>query len=162
MASTIRPAQKNTDVLRQTLRISGQKATPVRMSVLSVFKKAKQPLSAQGLISTLPRGTDQATVYRTLRSFMQKGLIKQIDLRHNHAHYELTATAEHHHLICLRCGRIEDVAHCDLRMMQSAVLRASKHFARVSEHALEFYGICRSCANKLGGPKAPLSDKDMR
>ncbi len=105
-------------------------------------------MSAQEIIDALPSDTDQATVYRTIKSLKEKGVIKQIDLRHNHAHYELANIAEHHHLICLRCGRIEDVAHCGVEAIQSAVLRDSKHFAEIKQHALEFYGICKSCAKK--------------
>ena len=94
------------------LRKSGSKATPSRLAILDVFKRTRNPMSAQEIMDALPQGTDQATVYRTLKSLKEKGLIRQIDLRHNHAHYELADIAEHHHLICLRCGRIEKVEHC--------------------------------------------------
>jgi Fur family ferric uptake transcriptional regulator len=107
-------------------------------------------MSAQEVMGTLPSGTDQATVYRTLKLLKEKGLIKQIDLRHNHAHYELAGNAEHHHLVCLRCGRIEDVEHCGAEAIQSTILRNSKHFAEIKAHALEFYGICKRCAQKSG------------
>ncbi len=136
--------------LRELLRKSGYKATPSRLAILEIFKKAKRPLSAQGVIEALPRDADQATVYRTLKSLKEKGIIKQIDLRHNHAHYELADIADHHHLICLRCGRIEDVAHCSVETMQTAILRDAKHFAEIRQHALEFYGVCKACAKKSG------------
>ena len=129
------------------LRKAGYKATPSRLAIIEVFKKARKPMSAQNIIDALPSDTDQATIYRTLKALNDKGIIKQIDLRHNHAHYELANVAEHHHLICLRCGKIEDVHHCNLETMQDAVLKSSKHFAEIQQHALEFYGICKSCAN---------------
>jgi Fe2+ or Zn2+ uptake regulation protein len=135
--------------LRSILRKSGYKATPSRLAILEVFQKNKNPMSAQVIINTLPSNTDQATVYRTLKSLKEKGLIKQIDLRHNHAHYELTNIAEHHHLVCLSCGKIEDVHHCGIEEMEGTVLRSSKHFAEIRQHALEFYGICKSCARKI-------------
>jgi len=133
---------------KHMLRRSGFKATPSRLAILAVFKNSKGPLSAQGVVDALPRDADQATVYRTLRSLKEKGLIRPIDLRHNHAHYEFAALAEHHHLICLRCGKIEDVHHCGVEVMQGAVLRGSKHFAEIRQHALEFYGICKICAKR--------------
>lgn len=134
------------DDFDRALRKSGSKATPSRLAILDVFKKTKSPMSAQEIMDTLPSGTDQATVYRTLKLLKEKGFIKQIDLRHNHAHYELANITEHHHLVCLKCGRIEDVHHCNLETMENAVLRSSKHFAEIQQHALEFYGICKSCA----------------
>jgi Fe2+ or Zn2+ uptake regulation protein len=133
---------------RNILRKSGYKATPSRMAILEVIKKNKNPMSAQEIIDALPSNTDQATVYRTLKSLKEKGLIKPIDLRHNHAHYELANIAEHHHIICLSCGKIEDVHHCWVEEIQGTVLRGSKHFAEIQQHALEFYGLCKSCAEK--------------
>lgn len=133
---------------REMLRKSGHKATPSRLAILAIFKKIKNPLSAQEIVEALPAGTDQSTVYRTLKLLKTKGLIKQIDLRHNHAHYELAGIADHHHLICLHCGRIEDVEHCDVEAMQAAIVRSSKHFAEIRQHTLEFYGVCGACAKK--------------
>jgi Fe2+ or Zn2+ uptake regulation protein len=133
---------------KTVLRKSGYKATPPRLAVLEAFKNSKQPLSAQEIIDLLPRGADQVTVYRTLKSFKEKGIIKQIDLRHNHAHYELADIDEHHHIICVRCGRIEDVHHCGVEEIQDKVLRASKHFSEIRTHTLEFYGVCKSCIKK--------------
>jgi Fe2+ or Zn2+ uptake regulation protein len=136
------------DPLRDMLRKSGHKATPSRLAILTLFKKNRNPMSAQEVIEALPRDTDQATVYRTLKSLKGKGIIKQIDLRHNHAHYELADIADHHHLICLSCGRIEDVEHCGVEEIQSTILRSAKHFAEIKTHTLEFYGLCKTCARK--------------
>src|SRR5580698_3348380 len=94
-----------------TLRKAGLKATPSRLAILELFRKSKHPLAAQEIIDSVPLHTgkprkgksDPATIYRTLKSLNAKGIIHPIDLRHNHAHYELTDIAEHHHLICLEC-----------------------------------------------------------
>lgn len=112
-------------------------------------------MSAQEIIDELPRNTDHVTTYRTLKSFRDKGIIKQIDLRHNHAHYELTDVAEHHHLMCVRCGRIEDVHHCGVEEIQDKILRGSKHFSEIKQHTLEFYGVCKSCARKDAAASIP-------
>ncbi|HUC02104.1 MAG TPA: Fur family transcriptional regulator [Candidatus Paceibacterota bacterium] len=139
--------QKKTD-FRQVLRKSGFKATPSRLAILEVFRNSRRPLSAQGIIDLLPRGIDQATVYRTLRSLQEKGVIKQIDLRHNHAHYEIADLADHHHLVCLSCGKIENVEHHNVEAMERVILHNAKHFAEIKQHTLEFYGICKACAKR--------------
>lgn len=136
------------DSLKAILRKSGLKATDPRMMILELFKKSRRPLSAQEILDEVRPDIDQATVYRTLRSLKVKGVIHPIDLRHNHAHYELTDIAEHHHLICLICGRIEDIHQCNVQEMQSPILRASKHFTEIRQHTLEFYGTCKSCAKR--------------
>ena len=135
-------------VFQNILRKSGYKATPARIAILSLLKKSRNPLSAQEIIELVPKGVDQATVYRTLKSLKTKGVVRQIDLRHNHAHYELTDIADHHHLICTRCGRIEDVHQCGVEEMQTAILRNAKHFSEIQQHTLEFYGVCKVCARK--------------
>jgi Fur family ferric uptake transcriptional regulator len=142
--------QKKND-FRRLLRKSGHKATPARLAILEAFQRTKEPLSAQGLIALLPRDMDQATVYRTLKSLKEKGILKQIDLRHNHAHYELADIADHHHLICLSCGKIENVEHHNVQAMERTILQNAKHFTEIRQHTLEFYGICKTCAKKRDG-----------
>jgi Fur family ferric uptake transcriptional regulator len=144
------------DPLRRLLQRSGYKATSPRLAILAVFKKSHEPLSAQQLMALLPRSArghgsfaiDQATVYRTLKSLEEKGIIRPIDLRHNHAHYELVDAADHHHIICLRCGKIEKVEHQNVEAMERTILQNAKHFAEIKQHTLEFYGVCKACAKK--------------
>jgi len=145
----------NPGSFQAVLRKSGHKITPARIAILEVFRRSKRPLSAQEIIDELPRSGDQATIYRTLKSFRDKGVIRQVDLHHNHAHYELADLAEHHHLICVRCGRIEDVHHCGVEEIQERVIRRSKHFAEIRQHALEFYGVCKGCAKKDAAAAVP-------
>jgi Fe2+ or Zn2+ uptake regulation protein len=142
--------QKNYDG-KAILQASGYKATDQRLAIVGYLKIVRRPLSAQAIIEKFAKTIDQATVYRTLKSLKEKNIIRQVDLRHNHAHYELADLAEHHHLICTHCGKIEDVNHRDGETMESAVLKKSKHFATIDQHALEFYGVCKACAKKLGG-----------
>ena len=147
---------RDTHEFHTLLRKSGYRATPSRIAILEAFRSSKNPLSAQEIIEMLPATIDQATVYRNLKSLEGKGVIKQIDLRHNHAHYELADLKEHHHLICLRCGRIEDVHHCGALAVQDAVLKSSKHFSEIRSHSLEFYGLCTACSKKREAvPVAP-------
>jgi len=137
-----------TEEMRGLLRKSGQKATLSRVTVLKALQARKHPTSAQDLIEALRGEMDQATIYRILKIFKDKGLIRQIDLRHNHAHYEIVRNDEHHHLICNQCGRIEDVHHCGIENTYAAILKGSKYFSEIDQHALEFYGVCKKCQNK--------------
>jgi Fur family ferric uptake transcriptional regulator len=113
-----------------------------------LLQKAHQPLSAQNVVDQVGATMDQATVYRIFKDLKAKGIIRPIDLRHNHAHYELARADDHHHLICVRCGKIEDVRDCGVEEMQETIARRSKQFATVKTHSLEFYGVCNGCAKK--------------
>ncbi|MEK7187280.1 MAG: Fur family transcriptional regulator [Patescibacteria group bacterium] len=139
---------KTTDTFQRLLRKSGYKATTPRLAVLNILQKEKNPLSAQDIIDILKNEMDKATVYRILKALKEKGLIRQVDLRHNHAHYEITSDTEHHHLVCTECGRVEDVHDCGVEDTHTLILRHSKHFSEIKQHALEFYGICKSCSKK--------------
>ncbi len=143
MKKTAAPAK-----FHSLLRKSGSKATKSRLLVLKILGREKNPMSAQDVIESLGKQMNQATVYRILKMLKERGLIRQIDLRHNHAHYEIANDKEHHHLICIRCGRIEDVHECGVEDAQDLILRHSKHFSEIRQHALEFYGVCKSCDKK--------------
>ncbi len=138
----------HTKEMQNRLRKAHLKATRVRLLALSIFRKTRRPLSAQELIDAVGPRADQATMYRVLHDFKRCGIIRPIDLRHNHAHYEIADADDHHHLVCARCGRIEDVPECGIEDVQKTVLRASRAFSKIVQHSLEFYGICRSCEGK--------------
>ncbi|MDP3962910.1 MAG: Fur family transcriptional regulator [bacterium] len=131
--------------LRGLLRTGGLKATRSRLAILGVMRRTKHPLSPQEIIERLGKSFDQATIYRFIKKLQARGIIRQIDLRHNHAHYELFDLNDHHHLICMRCGRIEDVSGCEIEDAYNAILRSAKDFSEIRQHSLEFYGICRNC-----------------
>jgi len=47
-----------------------------------------------------------STVYRTLQMFKKLGLVEELHYDDTHHHYEVKPSAEHHHLVCLSCGKI--------------------------------------------------------
>lgn len=133
-----------------TLRTAGHRATSARLAILEVLERASQPLSTQRIYQAIRKdsGADQATVYRSLELLEASGIVRQVDLRHGHAHYELADQNDHHHLVCLHCGRIEDFEGCGVRDMVKKTLRQSKQFASVQEHSFELFGVCKSCTRK--------------
>ncbi len=137
-----------TNNFHNLLHKSGFKATPSRLAVLAIMQKSRKPMSAQNVVREINGTMDQATVYRIFKDLKSKGILRQVDLHHNHAHYELVDVSDHHHLICIHCGRIEDVNDCGIEEMQGSILRRTKHFSEIKQHSLEFYGICRSCSKK--------------
>lgn len=130
------------------LRKNGLKATPSRLALLHIIAEARVPISAHEAAARAGKKMDQATIYRAFTALKTKKIIRQIDLRHNHAHYELFDYDDHHHVICISCGRVEDIAGCEVKTMYAAFLRATRSFANIEQHSLEFYGICKMCAGK--------------
>lgn len=131
------------DLLRET----GLKATPGRIELLQFLRKEQKPLTVKEIVQGLRGALDQVTVYRALEALTLKGVIRKVDMRHPHAHYEMVIGREHHHhLICTLCERVEDVAHCETGNLEYQVLRSSKEFTSIESHALEFYGVCKKCS----------------
>ena len=62
-------------------------------------------LSLRGMYPALSR----ATIYNTLDLLKKYGLIEEITIDRNRAHYDYI-TEPHHHFLCSRCARIYDVA----------------------------------------------------
>ena len=134
---------------QKLLRRNGLKATLPRRAILKTIANTAKPLSIREIIDTLDGAYNKTTVYRFMNRLKHIGIIKQIDLRHNHAHFELARTDDHHHLVCIHCSFLEDVADCSVEDMYNDVLKRSSRFAFIKQHALEFYGVCKHCTKNI-------------
>jgi len=130
------------------LRERGMRATRRRVDILRLLARARVPLSVEAVHEKL-RGTDLATVYRTLGRFTEAGMATRLNLGGTEQLFELSG-AHHHHLVCTSCEKIEELNMPEKNMNREA-LRRSKNFAIVKNHSLEFFGLCKSC---LPGPRA--------
>lgn len=129
---------------RDVLRAQSYKATPSRLAILKVLNRAKQPVTAHDIVKKIGRAHDQATVYRTIQTLLKIGVVKRIDFQHGATYYELSDVAEHHHVICTNCARVADVKDCCAVSMDAKALQQSG-FSTITQHSLEFFGICTSC-----------------
>lgn len=130
------------------LRRAGLKATTDRLVLLGFLSGSQYPLGIPELKGWGKRnGVDTVTLYRTLESLKKAGLVKRTDLQHGHAEYELAYDREHHHhIVCVECGTIENVEFCPEQKLLSGVLSSASRFTSLSDHAIEFFGTCVSCA----------------
>lgn len=123
------------------------KVTKARLVVLDVLRSARRPMSVHELLKAARgRAGGTVTVYRMVNSFVARGILRAVNLRHDHLDYELIGPTDHHHIVCVKCGLIEDFTGCGAGRMAAAVLKKSRSFKLVREHAIELFGTCRSCA----------------
>lgn len=129
------------------LKEHGLKVTPVRCGVLDILARASMPRTAQEITDTvkLPH-VDLVTVYRTLRSFVDEGLVRSVAVQRGKESFELAGEDDHHHIICTMCNRIEDFHGCEAESLSRAALKKSKLFHRITTHSFELYGVCKKCA----------------
>lgn len=85
-----------------------------------------------------------STVYRTLEHLQSKGdVTARVDAAGETAFMLCEPDRHHHHAICRRCGRVEDV-DCTAVDRFAESLRTANGF-ELDGHAMEFFGRCRAC-----------------
>lgn len=119
--------------------------TPTRLAILTTLQAHDRPISAPEILESLSTA-DMVTVYRNLNDFTKLGIIKAIPLQKERMLYELADLEHHHHMICVKCGDVEDVEVCLPKSMSKRIIDASMKFALLIDHQLEFKGLCRECA----------------
>lgn len=121
------------------------KSTEPRLKILLALETAKKPISAELIISRTK--LDKATVYRVLKFLEKKSIIRLIDLRQGKRLYEIQSDRHHHHIICTKCAKIEAIDLCLFQNISKKVLKTSG-FAKITDHSMEFFGLCQKCINK--------------
>lgn len=128
-----------------TLRTAGLRVTPQRLALLNALRKAHTPQTAEELHARAD--ADLVTVYRNLQALVAAGIASEVRFKDSSVRYELSH-GHHHHIVCTGCGTVEELDSCDNSPLESQALRASEHFSRIEEHALEFFGTCVTCAKR--------------
>jgi Fur family ferric uptake transcriptional regulator len=133
---------------------TGLKATRQRRRIVQAFFAAGRHLTAEQLYQQLQDrdpGIGLVTVYRTLKLLREAGLATGRQFGDAYTRFDPTpADRPHDHLICVRCGRIQEFQDPSLYTLRARVAR--RQGFTVTEHRLDVYGLCRDCA-RLG--KAP-------
>lgn len=155
--------QKHTLKIRDGLRSKKIKVTPARLRLLDIFEHARGPLDASQVLGALGQlKTNQSTVYRNLESLVKLGLLKRLNLRSRQAYYELaddfSDKKHHHHLVCTGCAKIVEVIDCRVESPSASTLRKCG-FKILSDHVLEFSGLCLGCYRKSLLKKAVSKNK---
>jgi Fur family transcriptional regulator, ferric uptake regulator len=121
--------------------------TRPREWIASILAREQRFLSAAEIHGALKRSgarVSLSTVYRTLDRFAGKGEVTVRAEAEGEVTYMLCEPARHHHhAICGKCGRVEDV-DCAAMEQFADSLRKLYGF-ELNGHALEFFGRCRSC-----------------
>ena len=139
--------------LASGLRLDGKRMTPQRKKVLSLFEELGSGihLSAEEVHSKLTSSGEKvslATIYRTLRLLVKMTFLNELDLSEGGNRFELLSheNPDHHHLICIRCGRTEEFENNDVI---DAGKEASKKFGfKLLESSLNVRALCPICINQ--------------
>lgn len=137
--------REGTSVLKER----GIRLTRQRQILLDLLDQSGKHLDAESLYE-LARSKDpklnRVTVYRTLKLLKQGGLVDELDLLHydgDQHYYETRAKQEHAHIICLRCGKVEEYFGESLQKLRDQV---QEHFGfQILVTRTEVGGYCPHC-----------------
>jgi Fur family transcriptional regulator, ferric uptake regulator len=106
--------------------------------------------SAQDVYAVLRGGGGSvglSTVYRHLQSLVDDGVVDVIHTPDGEATYRYCGDAaeghHHHHLVCRRCGRTEEIEGRAVERWAGEV--AAKHSYSDVDHTVELFGVCPTC-----------------
>ena len=132
----------------EDLKRAGLKATLPRLRILNVLENSRQRhLSAEEVYRALRELGDDvglATVYRVLTQFESAGLVVKHHFEGGQAVFELDQGEHHDHMVCLKCGRIEEFVDEVIEERQRLITERAGF--QMTDHSLHIYGICPRCA----------------
>jgi Fur family ferric uptake transcriptional regulator len=135
-----------------TLDRAGYRLTEPRRALAGVIADQAGHFTAADLVAearTRRLGVGRATVFRTLDVLEDLGAIERLDLPSGEHAYVACDPVHHHHIVCSRCGRTDEIDDAGLRPVVREVARQTGF--RVDEHRLELFGLCPACLAAEGG-----------
>lgn len=133
------------------LRRVDQRYTAGRRTLVEVLDTASRPLSIPEILRQRRPRLPQSSVYRNLVVLEQAGVVRRVVSTDEFTRYELAEdlTSHHHHLVCSRCGNVEDFTPPP--ELERSVERARTAIGAgtgfdTDTHRLDFIGTCRDCA----------------
>jgi Fur family ferric uptake transcriptional regulator len=129
------------------LRRAGLRVTRARRAVCEALAAApREHLRAADIARRAGTSMDLSTVYRTLDTLEEHGLVEHVHLGHGAGAYHVAPSSQHHHLVCEQCGRTVDVPIGEL---EEAVARVTGPLGFVPDAAhFAIVGRCARCARR--------------
>ena len=134
----------------------GYRMTVPREAIVNVLGKTSKHLSAEDVYMAVHKihpNIGLTTVYRTLELLVQMGLVFKFDFGDGRARYELSegpkGERHHHHLVCTSCGRVVDYTDFideEVELLNQTEKGLSKKYNfEITNHLIQFYGLCDGC-----------------
>ncbi|HEX5170735.1 MAG TPA: transcriptional repressor [Cyclobacteriaceae bacterium] len=129
------------------LKIHDLRSTPSRLTILHLFLKMERALSYADIENEINENLDRVTVYRTLKTFLDRGLIHKVlndegSLKYALCNTHCSSTLHHHdhvHFKCTNCGQTSCLD------VDVPVVTLPKKF-KIREINLLIHGICDQCS----------------
>lgn len=138
------------DRFRRYLRDHRLPFTRQRELLAEIVLYSEDHLSAEVIARRLAEKGERvgtATLYRTLDHLVQSGVVRLHDFGEGFRRYEpMAGPADHEHLVCVRCGAVEEFSNERLARMLPVL--ADEHRFQHQRHRVEIFGLCHACQQR--------------
>jgi Fur family ferric uptake transcriptional regulator len=129
----------------RTLKAAKLRRTQARASILNVLLAAKKPLNQAQIAKKIAKQRpNKVTIYRTLKSLIDAGLVHQAFLRERTRHFELAHNCSekqcHPHFFCTNCGDTSCLIDIKVPMVS-----AEHRGFLINRQQVHLEGLCPNC-----------------
>lgn len=130
------------------LKENGFKLTPRRQAIIELFIDREVHMTPEEVWAKLKKRFDRCGlpgIYRNLESLAECGILTRITQFDRKKHYGLCSAIHgrhHHHITCIKCGRVGEIADCALNKVKKI------NGYKVISHFVQVNGLCADCSGK--------------
>ena len=133
--------------IEATLRKRGFRMTPQRLAIVRIIAEDVRHPTVDQVFETVHENfptTSRATVYKTFELLKDIGELLEFEFSEGGNRYDAKRVMPHAHVLCDRCGRMDDVEIDAADGSLVAEADANSSF-KVTRQRIEFYGLCAKC-----------------
>lgn len=120
----------------------GYRSTVPRRAIVRVVEEMPEGFIAEDIVRKLP-GVGRATVFRTLKLFLETGIICKLNLPDGAPRYMLSRVEHHHHTVCVQCGKVGEFRATTVERLMRVI--GDDLSGEIVGHRIELYVTCMQC-----------------
>lgn len=135
-----------TEQARTRLNEAGFRAGAARQKVIELLDGESCAITALEIDRRLPN-VGRASVYRTLEQLEQLELVHRVDVGGEVVAFERDDPGgHHHHMVCIRCGRLVPFANPELERAIEGIGERAEF--EITAHDVLLRGVCPHCVER--------------
>ena len=125
-----------------SLEVRGYKSTIARKAIVDLLKEKQDGFTVREISEELP-WVGRATVYRTIKLFLESGAVCRLSMMDGAHRYSVSQIDNHHHTVCIECGAVGEFRAPRMERMLRAIGEGIP--GQLVGHRIEFYVTCDYC-----------------